>query len=154
MTSKRREKSVNIAVGLIIVLTALAFWLQRDYTTLYGGTFADPIIIILALLGFLLIGLALSDRAIGSETVNGTPIPAKNLVVAIIALIAWVTVLPYLGYLLSGILFYFITALIMQTEQLTVKKVVVDLAIAAVVVSTFYYLFTEVLYVRLPKVPL
>lgn len=149
----KRDKTTNIIVGVIIVIAALLFWLQRDYTTLYGGTFADPIIIVLAFLGLLLIVLALRGRAFGSDAVSGTPIPVKNLIVAIVVLIVWVAVIPYLGYLISGILFYFITALIMQTQRFNVKKIIADLVIAVVVVSAFYYLFTEVLYVRLPKFP-
>ncbi|WP_043504570.1 hypothetical protein [Georgenia sp. SUBG003] len=57
---------VNAVVGALTVAVAALFWSQRDYTTQHGGTFADPVIILLGALGLLLLVLGLLGRRVGA----------------------------------------------------------------------------------------
>lgn len=137
--------NVIAAVGLLVI-TAL-FWVQRDYTTRFGGTFPDPVLIALGALNFALLVLGLTRWRNERLTQE---LSAGGLVRALGILVAWVAALPFLGYLLGGILFFWVTAVLLRTERLTVKGVLLDAAVALVTVGALYLVFTRVLVVRLP----
>lgn len=142
---------VNVLVGALVVAVAAVFWFERGYTTLYGGTFPDPVIIILAALGLLLVVLGVLGRAVGESSDQDLErLPVLRLLIAVAALGGWVFTLPYLGYVVGGIVFFALIALLMRSGRPTWKGIVLDVVVAAGVVLLFNFLFTEFLYVRLP----
>lgn len=141
---------INVAVAVLTVAVAAVFWLQRSYTTQYGGTFADPVIIALGVFGLVLLVLGLLRRPVGGDTELEERLPVRGLVLAVALLTAWVAALPYLGYLVGGVVFFVLMAVLMRTERPTLRGILLDVIVAVVVVTTFYLIFTEVLYVRLP----
>jgi putative tricarboxylic transport membrane protein len=149
--SATRDDKTNIVVGVLTVAVAAVFWFQRSYTTQYGGTFADPVIIVLGGLGLVLLVLGLLRRPAGRGTEVEERLPVRGLVLAVALLAAWVAALPYLGYLVGGILFFVLMAVLMRTERPTPRGILLDVVVAVVVVTAFYLIFTEVLYVRLPE---
>lgn len=142
---------VNVAVGGLTVAVTAVFWAQRSYTTEHGGTFADPVILALGVLGLALLVMGLLRRAVGHGTEVEERMPVRGLLVAVAVLIGWVAALPYLGYLVGGIVFFVLMAVVMRKDRPTVRGVLLDTAVAVVVVGAFYLLFTQVLYVRLPE---
>jgi putative tricarboxylic transport membrane protein len=144
------DDKINIAVAVLTVAVAALFWSQRSYTTEYGGTFADPVIIVLGALGLVLLVFGLLRRPVGRGTEVEEGLPVRGLVLAVALLTAWVATLPYLGYLVGGIVFFILMAVLMRTERPTPRGIVLDVVVAVVVVTAFYLIFTEVLYVRLP----
>lgn len=144
------DYKINIAAAVLTVAVAALFWSQRSYTTEYGGTFADPVIIVLGVLGLVLLAFGLLRRPVGRGTEVEEGLPVRGLVLAVALLTAWVATLPYLGYLVGGIVFFVLMAVLMRTERPTLRGVLLDAVVAVVVVTTFYLIFTEVLYVRLP----
>lgn len=142
---------VNVAVGALTVAVAAVFWFQRDYTTEYGGTFADPVIIALGVLGIVLLVFGLLRRPVGRGTEEEERMPVRGLLLAVALLAAWVAALPYLGYLVGGIAFYVLMAVTMRTERPSLRGILVDVVVAVAVVGGFYLVFTELLYVRLPE---
>lgn len=142
---------VNAVVGALTLAVAALFWSQRHYTTQYGGTFADPVILVLGALGLLLLALGLLGRRVGADTEELERMPLRGLVLAVALLVAWTVALPYLGYLVGGILFFALMSVLMRTDRPTLKGTLLDVAVALVVVGAFYLVFTEVLYVRLPE---
>jgi putative tricarboxylic transport membrane protein len=144
------DDKINIAVAVLTVAVAAVFWSQRSYTTEHGGTFADPVIIVLGVLGLVLLVLGLLRRPVGRGTEVEEGLPVRGLVLAVALLTAWVAALPYLGYLVGGIVFFVLMAVLMRTERPTLRGVLLDVVVAVVVVTAFYLIFTEVLYVRLP----
>jgi hypothetical protein len=148
------DDKINVAVAVLTVAVAAVFWSQRSYTTEYGGTFADPVIIVLGVLGLVLLVFGLLRRPVGRGTEVEEGLPVRGLVIAVALLTAWVAALPYLGYLVGGIIFFVLMAVLMRTERPTVRGVLLDAVVAVVVVTAFYLIFTEVLYVRLPDLEL
>jgi putative tricarboxylic transport membrane protein len=144
------DDKINIAVAVLTVAVAAVFWSQRSYTTEYGGTFADPVIIVLGVLGLVLLAFGLLRRPVGRGTEVEEGLPVRGLVLAVALLTAWVAALPYLGYLVGGVVFFILMAVLMRTERPTLRGVLLDAVVAVVVVTAFYLIFTEVLYVRLP----
>ncbi len=64
---------------------------------------------------------------------------------------AWIATLPILGYVVGGIVFFTLTALLMRDRRPDLKGIALDVGVAVGVVAVFYLLFTEVLVVRLPE---
>ncbi|OZM79623.1 tripartite tricarboxylate transporter TctB family protein [Pseudonocardia sp. MH-G8] len=144
------DDKINVAVAVLTVAVAALFWSQRSYTTEYGGTFADPVILALGALGLVLLAFGLLRRPVGRGTEVEEGLPVRGLVLAVALLTAWVATLPYLGYLVGGIVFFILMAVLMRTERPTLRGALLDAVVAVVVVTAFYLIFTEVLYVRLP----
>lgn len=144
---------VNVVSGLAMVVLALLFWSQRDYTSQYGGIFPDLILILIVLLGLVLAALGALGRG-PAERDDREPVPARGLLRATAVLVAWVATLPILGYLVGGIAFFFITALLMRKERPQIKGALLDLTVSVGVVLAFYLVFTQVLVVRLPQLTL
>lgn len=152
-TTAARAKTaatINVAVGALTLGVAALFWFQRHYTTAYGGTFADPVIIALAALGLILLVLGVLRRPVGHGTEEEERVPLLGLVVAVALLAVWVATLPYLGYLVGGIVFFVVMAVVMRAGRPNVRGLLLDVVVAVAVVGIFFVLFTEVLYVRLP----
>lgn len=151
-TPMTRADGINIAVGAVTVGIAAAFWIQRNHTTEFGGAWADPIIIIFGALGVLLLVLGVLRRHVGGVDADAEEdvLPVRGLVTAGVLLVAWIAALPFLGYVLSGVVFFLLTALAMRRRRPGIRGLLLDVLIAGVVVGAVYLVFTEVLYVRLP----
>ncbi|MGC5629480.1 tripartite tricarboxylate transporter TctB family protein [Georgenia sp. Z1344] len=146
---------VNVLVGIVVVALAGLFWSQRSYTTEHGGTFADPVILVLGALGIVLVILGLIGRDIsGGDDQDLERLPIMRLAIAVAVLAAWVLTLPYLGYVVGGIIFFVLTALLMRKERPSWKGVLLDVAVAVVLLLAFNYVFSEYLYIRLPELGL
>lgn len=143
----------NIIGGFSVLLVCLTFWTQRDYTSDFGGLFPDAVMTVLAGLSVLLIARGLLWRHESGWHGEGR-LTFRHLIRALLLLTAWVASLPFLGYLLGGILFFTLVSLLMRTEPLTWKSVVLDVVVAVGVVGIFHLAFTEVLYVTLPALSL
>lgn len=143
----------NILGGAAVLLICLIFWVQRDYSSEYGGIFPDAVLISLAALSVVLIARGVLWRhETGWDTAGR--LGYKDLGRALLLLAAWVISLPILGYLYGGILFFTLVALMMRTSRPTWKNILLDLTVAVAVVGAFYLAFTQVLYVTLPELSL
>jgi hypothetical protein len=140
----------DLVTGVVLLALVATFWVQRDYRAAYGGVLPDTVMVLLAVMGLTLaVRGFLARRSVAEETEAG--LPWRALLRAVGLLAAWVLSLPYLGYLVGGIVFFTLMALLMRTERLTWRGALLDLAVACAVVGAFYLLFTQVLYVRLPQ---
>jgi putative tricarboxylic transport membrane protein len=150
-TSFSTADKINIAVGGVTLAIAASFWIQRRYTTEFGGTWADPIILVFGALGLALVVLGVLRKPVGgADEGEEESIPVRGLVTAGVLLVAWVAALPYLGYVITSALFFLLTALSMRRKRPGILGILLDVVIAAVIVGAVYLIFTEVLYVRLP----
>lgn len=140
----------NVIGGTAVLLLCLVFWLQRDYSSDYGGLFPDAVLTVLAVLSIVLIARGLVWRHEAGWHHEGR-LDFGDLARAVILLVAWVASLPLLGYLIGGIVFFTLIALLMRTERPRWKGVLLDVAVATGVVGVFHLAFTEILYVTLPE---
>lgn len=140
----------NIIGGSAVLLVCLVFWVQRDYTTEHGGLFPDAVLVVLAVLSLLLIGRGVLWRHDSGWQDEGRLAP-RDLARAVVLLVAWVASLPILGYLVGGIVFFTLVAVLMRTQRPRVKDIALDLVVGAGVVGVFYLAFTQLLYVNLPE---
>ena len=78
----------NVISGLAFVVFAGVFWVQRNYTSKFGGLFADPVIIAMAVLGLVLALLGLVQRR---PSEHKSEVPLAGLIRAVLLLVAWVS---------------------------------------------------------------
>lgn len=150
-TSFTTADKINIAVGGVTLAIAASFWVQRNHSTQFGGTWADPIILVFGALGLALVVLGVLRKHVGgADADEEESIPVRGLVTAGVLLVAWIAVLPFLGYVISSAVFFVLTALSMRRKKPGILGILLDVVIAAVIVGAVYLIFTEVLYVRLP----
>lgn len=140
----------NIIGGFAVLLLCLVFWVQRNYTSQYGGIFPDAVMVLLAVLSVLMIARGVLWRHESGWHHEGR-LGFGDLARAVVLLVAWVASLPFLGYLIGGVVFFTLIALLMRTERPTWKGVALDVVVAVAVVGLFHLAFTEVLYVTLPE---
>lgn len=136
-------------LGSIIMLAFIAvLWVQRDYTTPFGGIFPDRIMIIMT--GLVLLTLILSFTRYRTMKENEERAPAAednrwlDMSVVIAILLSWVLLLRYAGFILSGVAGFASIAWYISGERknwrMIVKAVVLGLAVTFLIVFIFGYL--------------
>lgn len=139
---------VNVISGLGFMVFASVFWVQRDYTSKFGGLFADPVIIAMAVLGLVLALLGLVQRR---PSEHKSDVPLAGVIRAVLLLVAWVALLPTLGYVVDGLVFFVLAALLMRDHRPSLKGLALDVGVSVGVVAVLYLVFTWVLVVQLPE---
>jgi len=139
---------VNVISGLAFVVFAGVFWVQRNYTSEFGGLFADPVIIVMAVLGLVLALLGLVQRG---PSEHKSDVPLAGGIRAVLLLVAWVALLPTLGYVVDGLVFFVLAALLMRDHRPSLKGLALDVGVSVGVVAVLYLVFTWVLVVQLPE---
>ena len=136
-------------LGSIIMLAFIAvLWVQRGYTTPFGGIFPDRIMIIMA--GLIAVTLILSFtryRTMKEEELKEPETGEKrwlDMVVVIIIMLLWVLLLRYAGFALSGVVGFASIAWYISGERknwkMIVKALLMGLAITYLIVFTFGHL--------------
>lgn len=139
---------VNVISGLGFMVFASVFWVQRDYTSKFGGLFPDPVIIAMAVLGLVLALLGLVQRR---PSEHKSDVPLAGVIRAVLLLVAWVALLPTLGYVVDGLVFFVLAALLMRDHRPSLKGLALDVGVSVGVVAVLYLVFTWVLVVQLPE---
>lgn len=136
-------------LGSIIMLAFIAIlWVQRDYTTPFGGIFPDRIMIIMTGLVVLTLILSFTRHRTMKEDENKVSAAEDNrwldMSVVIAILLSWVLLLRYVGFTLSGVVGFASIAWYISGERknwrVIVKAVVLGLAVTYLIVFIFGYL--------------
>lgn len=140
----------NVLTGGLLLALVISFWVQRDYRFPHTNLLPDATMVVLGALSLWLMveGWRTRDR---HEEHEEEALRWVDLGRAVALLAAWIIALPWLGFVLSSIVFSALIAITMRTEPLTVRRVALDLVVNAGVVLAIYLAFTQVLYVRLPQ---
>lgn len=143
-------------LGSVLMLVFIAaLWLQRDYTSPFGGIFPDRIMVIMAV--FVILTLILSftrhpamspddgkneDKAGGGRWLD--------VVVVTLILLLWVSLFRYLGFALTGVTGFASIALFISRRWTDWKAIAKALALGAAIVFVIYMVFDYLLLVPLP----
>ncbi|WP_165874270.1 tripartite tricarboxylate transporter TctB family protein [Rubrobacter taiwanensis] len=140
---------LSLVAGIVTLVIALSFGLQRNFSPL-GGLFPDAVLTVLTLLGIVMIIRGIREPARERPFAG---IAASGLLAAIAILAVWVFSLGVAGFVISGLVFFLITALFLRERPVRIRVVLVDAAISTLFVVGIYLIFTRVLLIPLPQAP-
>lgn len=140
----------NLVTGGLLLLLVTSFWVQRAYRFPHTNLLPDAVMVVLVVLSLWLMVVGWRTRRT-EEVHEEEALHRADLARAVAILTAWVLALPWLGFVLSGIVFATIISISMRDDGRSVRKVALDLAVNAAVVVAIYLAFTQVLYLRLPE---
>lgn len=145
-----RDRTMNLRDVLAgIAFTGLAgiFWLQRDYTSEYGGLLPDAVLYSIGVLGIVLALSGFSRRP--KEQATGTRARGGDLVYPVALLLLWFALFPLIGFAVAGVVFFTLTASFMR-PRLSARSLLVDAVVAIGTIATVYIVFTMLLHIQLP----
>lgn len=140
----------NLITGALLLALVASFWVQRAYRFQHTNLLPDAVMVILAVLSLWLLVVGWRTRHV-DEVHEEEALRWVDLGRAVALLTAWVVALPWLGFLVSGIVFTTAISISMRDDGRSLRQMALDLAINAAVVVAIYLAFTQVLYVRLPQ---
>jgi putative tricarboxylic transport membrane protein len=145
-------------LGSIIMLVFIAIlWVQRGYTTPFGGIFPDRVMIIMTI--FVIITLILSftryrtmkegdeKKEAGKEEDNRW----LEMAVVIVIMMFWVLLLRYAGFVLSGVAGFSSIAWYISGQRKDWKTVVKALLVGLAITYLIVFIFGHLLKVPLPQ---
>jgi hypothetical protein len=134
---------------LFIVLAAVSLW---DTThMLDSDSYVFPRAIAIALIVFcimLIVWNLVRPSAAADQTIQKGSTVRRTLLVAI--MLVSCLVMPWLGFLISGIITFGLLMMVAMYDQWTPQKRIIYPVIAVVIVLGFYTLFSKLLLVPLP----
>lgn len=132
---------------LFIALGAACLWQSQGMSQL-GSIFPITIAIVTMLAGALRIGqLMISGVISNTERETGSTL---RRVLLVLTMTAWALAMPWVGFLLTGLVSFVILMAVAQYEQWTRKRLISHLLTGVLLVAFFYTLFALLLNVPLP----
>jgi uncharacterized membrane protein YidH (DUF202 family) len=137
----------DLVCGVILVLVAGGFWVQRDYSSQVTARFPDFVLVVLTLLGVAVIvrGVVVGDRQRRAREVD-----LRFLAAAVLLLSAWALGTGLIGFSISAVVAFVAMAQLIRRGDPQPRRLATDVGVALVVVVGSFFVFTRVLYVPLP----
>ncbi len=145
-------------LGSVLMLVFIAvLWVQRDYTTPFGGIFPDRIMIIMA--SFIVLTLILSFtpyRVMKEKEDEKSEAVTEgkqwlDMVVVIAIMLLWVLFLRYVGFALSSVVGFASIAWYISGERNEWRMIVKAVALGLAVTYMIIFIFGHLLLVPLPQ---
>ncbi len=137
-------------LGSVIMLVFVAIlWLNREYTTPFGGIFPDTVMILMTILIALSLIQSFTRRqAMPVENENKADGEEEkhwlDMAVVMVILLLWVLLFRYLGFALAGVVGFASIAWYISGKRkdwkMVVKAVLVGIAITFTLIGIFDYL--------------
>lgn len=137
-----------VMAGLFIVIAAVTLWDTTSYTDADSYVFPRTIAVVLIVFSLVLIVQWLLGRQSLSEPPAAGSTPRR--IALVIAMLAATAAMPWIGFLVSGVLAFAAVLLIAMYDPWTRFRTIVYPVVGLVIVGGFYLLFREVLQVPLP----
>ena len=147
--TKGRDIGGLAVSSLFIIIAVVALW---DTTNMMDAdSYIFPRAIAIAMLGFnlLLIGRTFLVQAEEKEKVQAEA-STKRRIALIGGMLISCIMMPYLGFLISGVTTFFFLMLVSMYDQWTPKRKIIFPLVALCLVVGFYMLFSKLLLVPLP----
>lgn len=143
-------------LGSVIMLAFIAIlWVQRGYTTPFGGIFPDAVMILMT--AFVVLTLILSFtryRTMQEEDEKKEPASEGkrwlDMSVVIAILLLWILFLRYVGFVLTSLVGFTSIAWYISGERNNWRTIVKALAVALAITFLIVYIFGHLLKVPIP----
>jgi putative tricarboxylic transport membrane protein len=143
-------------LGSILMLAFIAIlWVQRGYTTPFGGIFPDRVMIIMTV--FVVVTLILSFtryRTMKEEEQKKSETEDKrwlDMAVVIVIMMLWVLLLRYVGFALLGVVGFASIAWYISGQRKDWRTVAKALLMGLAITYLIVFIFGYLLKVPLPK---
>ena len=142
-------------LGSLLMLAFVGMlWVQRNYLTPFGGIFPDIVMMILTALVVLTIILTFTPWcAIKESRSSERKVSEKHWLsffVLAVALLAWVSLLRYLGFALSGVIGFAGISWFLSEDRTSLRTIGISLCIAGALTFMLIVIFETLLQVPLP----
>jgi hypothetical protein len=147
---KSRDTAGIVIAALMILLGAIAWW---DTTTMEDAdSFVFPRAVIIAMVAFSLMLILTNLLRPGQEGAASGSSDESHIrrVLLVICMLAGAAAMPYLGFLLSGLLVFAALTGIAMFDPWTKFRMLIYPLSGIAIVTGFYLLFAELLLVPLP----
>ncbi|MER0240204.1 tripartite tricarboxylate transporter TctB family protein [Fulvimarina sp. MAC8] len=140
-----------VALGIVLIYTSQSM-------TAMGSVFPITISAAMAILGLVLIarnvflgvrGITPESNALGEGGVEGGSILRRVLFIS--AMVAWIALLPVLGFFVTSVIAYFAIMLVAIHERPSFKEIVLLPVLGFAVLLGFYLLMSRVLLIPMPR---
>ncbi len=146
----RRDVGGMVTAAVFILVAVIALWDTTNMVDADSFMFPRTVAIAMIFFSILLIAWNLIRPVSGNSDVSAPRVSTVRRVSLVIAMLASTALMPWLGFLLSGLAaFVSIMVIAMYDPWTRFRKIVYPLICAAFVVG-FYFLFAKLLLVPLP----
>ena len=149
MNTKGRDTAGLVMSCLFILIAVVALWDTTHMMDADSFIFPRAIAIAMIVLNLLLIGRNFLNPAEEKEEVQ-TGASTSRRVALIAGMLISCVLMPYLGFLISGIITFILLMMVSMYDEWTAKTKVIYPLVALSLVVGFYMLFSKLLLVPLP----
>ncbi|MDF1522317.1 MAG: tripartite tricarboxylate transporter TctB family protein [Trueperaceae bacterium] len=149
MKTARAGMNTDALGGLFGLGLTLLFWFGRRSWSPLSAMFPNTVLITMGALSVGLLIQSLVRREVRPVFAEGN---RTRIVATAVVLFAWIWAIRYLGFYLAGLVFFTGLTLYIASasRRLTARQVAIWTAIVAVELTALYFVFTNLLAVRLP----
>ncbi|MBW6486529.1 MAG: tripartite tricarboxylate transporter TctB family protein [Syntrophobacterales bacterium] len=142
----------RLGSALMLIFIAV-LWVQRDYTTPFGGIFPDRIMLLMAAFVILALILSFTRYRVIKDKEETEPEGNRwgNVAVVIAIMLAWVLSLRYLGFALTSAVCFTSIAWYISGERKNWRTIVKAAAVALIITFLIVYIFGRLLQVPIPS---
>lgn len=157
-TLKKVHDPLGTAVAAGFVVLGIILVYSSQSMSAMGSVFPITTSSAMAILGLVLIGrnLVLGLRGItpaSSATKEGGIEGGSNLrrILFVLAMVAWIALLPVLGFFVASCLAYFAIMIVSVHERMSVKEIALLVVLGLAILGGFTLLMSEVLLIPMPR---
>lgn len=145
-----REVGGMVMSCIFILIAAVALWDTKHMVDSDSYVFPRAIAIAMIVFNILLIGRNLLKLTDGKKEAPQTGASTGRRIALIAGMLISCLMMPYLGFLIAGIIAFLFLMLVSMYDKWTMKTKVMYPAIALALVIGFFMLFSKLLLVPLP----
>jgi len=149
-----RSSVIDLAAGVFSLLFAAAFYIQSGELKMLGRDYPLGLIIFIALGGLWLLAQGIHKRWSGRDAapVDAEPAAYNRVAVITAASVAYVFLIPLLGFYMASVIFLFGSAMALNDAGWGWKKsIMAACALTAIMCFAVWLGFTKLLYVPAPE---
>lgn len=147
-------KARDFLGSVLMLIFVVSLWVQRDYSTPFGGIFPDFVMVGLVVLVVVTMVLMLTPwRAIknGEEKEKGAAAHWFDMAIVGVILLSWAILLRKLGFVTTGLLGFASISWFLNERRNSLRGFVESFLVGAGMVGLLVLVFEYLLRVPLPK---
>lgn len=157
MRNRFHDPAGTLAAVLFVIL-GIVLTVQSRSMTAMGSVFPTTISIALIVFSVVLIVrnlvLTLRSDKLAEAPSDEAPAPGGSnarRAIFVAAMIAWIVLIPVLGFLVASIAGYFGVMIVAMHERMSLKQVALLVLLGVAILAGFYLLMTEILLIPMPR---